>query len=423
MLDTIFWDNELIQRYSVSDQYVFPPPEHFQISPSTASLQRELQQAKAALHPISLKLKANHPNVPNQYYLPALIKEAELLASCCDRRQHIEQLIVDLSGAELLTHAELRNLMHALEQAFTLLEDSGDYCINLDAAQADWSSIGLLRELGFNHLNIKLAPSSSRNDTAFQHTQTLIEAARTLQFKTLSLSIDGVASKNPRYFLNNLQQALSLQPDRLHLHLSTHNAQALQRATCLRLLRQSLELLTGGGYRYISPELFSLPDDALAIAQEDGQLAFNLFGYSTSGVTLQLSLGLAATGQLNGFYYRNTEQFVAYQQAINAQQLPLASEYRCSPREQICHTAVSLLRCQFRVEAAQLNGHQQSLRELFSCVWPQLCNLANDGVISLSDQCLILKPAGRLLLEACCQLLYCAAEPSYATQTARNQCP
>jgi oxygen-independent coproporphyrinogen-3 oxidase len=42
-----------------------------------------------------------------------------------------------------------------LRQHFNLLDDdSGDYSIEIDPREADWSTMGLLRELGFNRVSL-----------------------------------------------------------------------------------------------------------------------------------------------------------------------------------------------------------------------------------------------------------------------------
>lgn len=95
--------------------------------------------------------------------------------------------------------------MATLRQHFHLLDDdSGDYGIEIDPREADWSTMGLLRELGFNRVSLgvqDLDPAVQRAINRLQsleQTRTLIEAARTLQFRSVNLDlIYGLPKQTP----------------------------------------------------------------------------------------------------------------------------------------------------------------------------------------------------------------------------------
>ncbi|MFT0635476.1 coproporphyrinogen III oxidase, partial [Pseudomonas sihuiensis] len=76
-------------------------------------------------------------------------------------------------------------LMQHLRQHFTLLhDDSGDYSIEIDPREADWATMGLLRELGFNRVSLgvlDLDPDVQRAVNGLQtleETRAIVEAAR-----------------------------------------------------------------------------------------------------------------------------------------------------------------------------------------------------------------------------------------------------
>jgi oxygen-independent coproporphyrinogen-3 oxidase len=57
------------------------------------------------------------------------------------------------------------------------------------------------------------------------------------------------------------------------------------------MLQRTIEQLTAAGYRYIGMDHFALPDDELAIAQEEQTLQRNFQGYTTHGHCDLIGLG------------------------------------------------------------------------------------------------------------------------------------
>ena len=95
--------------------------------------------------------------------------------------------------------------MAHLRKHFNLLDDdSGDYGIEIDPREADWSTMGLLRELGFNRVSIGLQdldPAVQRAVNRLQsleETRAVIDAARTLQFRSINIDlIYGLPKQTP----------------------------------------------------------------------------------------------------------------------------------------------------------------------------------------------------------------------------------
>ncbi|RML92330.1 Coproporphyrinogen-III oxidase, partial [Pseudomonas syringae pv. maculicola] len=122
-----------------------------------------------------------------QAYLQRLEHEIRMLACHLAPSQVVEQLHLGGGTPTFLSHDELRRLMARLRAHFTLLEDdSGDYGIEIDPREADWASMGLLRELGFNRVSLgvqDLDPTVQRAINRMQsleETRAIVEAGRAL---------------------------------------------------------------------------------------------------------------------------------------------------------------------------------------------------------------------------------------------------
>ena len=297
MLDAIRWDSDLIQRYDLAGpRYTSYPTAlqfHSQVSPF--DLLHALRESRKAQRPLSLYVHV--PFCANicyycacnkvitkdrgrtQPYLQRLEQEIQLIACHLDPKQKVEQLHFGGGTPTFLSHDELRQLMAHLRKHFNLLDDdSGDYGIEIDPREADWSTMGLLRELGFNRVSIGLQdldPDVQRAVNRLQsleETRAVIDAARTLQFRSINIDlIYGLPRQTPDAFARTVDEVIRLQPDRLSVFNYAHlperfmpqrriNTSDLPSAADkLLMLERTIAQLTGAGYRYIGMDHFALP--------------------------------------------------------------------------------------------------------------------------------------------------------------------
>lgn len=443
MLDSIRWDSDLIRRYDqAGPRYTsYPTAAQFNDKIGSFDLLHALRSSRQASHPLSLYVHlpfcanacyycARNKIVTKdrgraQPYLERLEKEIELIACHLGKDQVVEQLHVGGGTPTFLSHDELRRLMGHLRQHFHLQDDDhGDFAVEVDPREADWPTIGLLRELGFNRISIgvqDLDPDVQRAINRMQtlgQTRTIIEAARTLQYRSLNIDlIYGLPLQTPTGFANTVEAIIDLQPDRLSLSNYAHLPErfAPQRrintadlpspADKLAMLEQSIILLTDAGYRYIGMDHFALPDDELAIAQEEGSLQRNFQGYTTHGHCDLVGLGVSAISQVGDLYCQNSADIATYQQQLDQNQLATARGLRCNQDDRIRRAVIQALLCDFALDFEQIQrDYAVGFREYFAEAWPSLEQMTADGLIELSDTELLVQPAGRLLVRSICML-------------------
>lgn len=245
--------------------------------------------------------------------------------------------------------------MTRLRQHFNLLnDDSGDYGIEIDPREADWATMGLLRELGFNRVSIGLQdldPEVQRAVNRLQsleETRAVIDAARTLQFRSINIDlIYGLPKQTPLNFARTVEEVINLQPDRLSVFNYAHlperfmpqrriNADDLPSPEeKLLMLQTTIEQLTRAGYRYIGMDHFALPDDELAVAQEEGTLQRNFQGYTTHGHCDLIGLGVSAISQIGDLYCQNSSDLNHYQNALAGAQLATSRGLVCTTDDRL----------------------------------------------------------------------------------------
>jgi oxygen-independent coproporphyrinogen-3 oxidase len=443
MLDSIRWDSDLIRRYDqAGPRYTsYPTAAQFNDKIGSFDLLHALRSSRQASRPLSLYVhlpfcaNACYYCARNKIitkdrgraltYLERLEKEIELIACHLGRDQIVEQLHFGGGTPTFLSHDELRRLMGHLRQHFHLQDDDhGDFSVEIDPREADWPTIGLLRELGFNRISIgvqDLDPDVQRAINRLQtlaQTRAIIEAARTLQYRSLNIDlIYGLPLQTAAGFANTVTAIIDLQPDRLSLSNYAHQPErfAPQRrintadlpspTEKLAMLEQSITLLTDAGYRYIGMDHFALPDDELAMAQEDGSLQRNFQGYTTHGHCDLVGLGVSAISQVGDLYCQNSSDIATYQQQLDQHQLATARGLRCNQDDRIRRAVIQALICDFALGFEQIQrDYAVDFREYFADAWPMLEQMSADGLIELSDTHLLIQPAGRLLVRSICML-------------------
>jgi len=443
MLDSIRWDADLIRRYDqIGPRYTsYPTAAQFNDKIGSFDLLHALRSSRLAVHPLSLYVHLPFCANACYYcgrnkvitkdrgralpYLERLEKEIELIACHLSAEQVVEQLHVGGGTPTFLSHDELRRLMRHLRQHFHLQDDDhGDFSIEIDPREADWPTIGLLRELGFNRLSIgvqDLDPDVQRAINRMQtleQTRTIIDAARTLQYRSLNIDlIYGLPLQSPDRFARTVDAVIELQPDRLSLFNYVHQPERFtpQRrinqsdlpsvADKLTILERSIEQLTDAGYRYIGADHFALPDDELAMAQEDGSLQRNFQGYTTHGHCDLIGLGVSAISQIGDLYCQNSADIADYQHQLDLGQLATARGLRCNQDDRIRRAVIQSLICDFELSFATIeHAYGIDFRAYFAEIWPILEHMAADGLLELTHSHLIIQPAGRLLVRSICML-------------------
>ncbi|SDS59099.1 oxygen-independent coproporphyrinogen-3 oxidase [Pseudomonas umsongensis] len=443
MLDAIRWDTDLIRRYDLAGpRYTSYPTAvqfHSQISPF--DLLHALRDSRKAVRPLSLYVhvpfcanicyycacnkvitKDRGRALP---YLQRLEQEIQLIACHLDPAQKVEQLHFGGGTPTFLSHDELRQLMAHLRKHFNLLDDdSGDYGIEIDPREADWSTMGLLRELGFNRVSIGLQdldPAVQRAVNRLQsleETRAVIDAARTLQFRSINIDlIYGLPKQTPENFARTVDEVINLQPDRLSVFNYAHlperfmpqrriNSNELPTpAQKLEMLQRTIEQLTNAGYRYIGMDHFALPDDELAIAQEESTLQRNFQGYTTHGHCDLIGLGVSAISQIGDLYCQNNSDLNQYQNALASAQLATSRGLLCNADDRVRRAVIQQLICNLSLEFVQIErAFNIDFQGYFGELWPQLQGMAKDGLIELDSERITVLPAGRLLVRSVCMV-------------------
>jgi len=356
-------------------------------------------------------------------YIKYLERELALLGPLLGDDREICQLHWGGGTPTFLTHDELRELMATLDAEFT--RALGFECsIEVDPRKAEPGTMTLLASLGFNRVSVGVQDFDPQVQRAVHRTQSeevtrrVIAEARASGFRSINLDlIYGLPRQTLDSFNRTLDKVIALDPDRIALYSYAHlpklfkpqrriaEAELPSAESKLQILTLAIGRLTRAGYLYIGMDHFARPDDELAVAQRQGRLQRNFQGYSTHAESDLLGVGISAIGRVGPVYYQDVKRLDDYYAALDAGRLPVARGIELTPDDLVRRAVIQALTCHFRVSIESIElAHLIDFRKYFSEELKDLRRLAEDGLVELEPDWIVVTPKGRLLARPICMV-------------------
>lgn len=150
---------------------------------------------------------------------------------------------------------------------------------------------------------------------------------------------------------------------------------------------------------------FALPENELAVAQREGTLYRNFQGYSTHADCDLVAMGVTAIGMLADTYAQNVRTEAEYFERIDAGQLPVYRGVVLNADDNLRRAVISSLICHFRVDYPAINkSHGVDFKTYFAAELVRLNMMERDGLLQIDENCIVVTPAGRLLIRNICMV-------------------
>jgi len=352
-------------------------------------------------------------------YLAHLIAELDRVAPLFDRDRPLLQLHLGGGTPNFFDTRQLRTLVEAIQARFSPAERGRrEFGIELDPRGADAAYVRELAEIGFDRLSLGIQDFDPDVQNAINRVQTpaqvgaIIDAAHAHGFRSVSVDlIYGLPHQTPERFTRTLHAVAALRPQRIVTYAYAHlperfRAQrriptaALPDASMrLALLGRCVEELTAAGYRYIGMDHFALPDDELSRAQSEGTLQRNFQGYSTHADCDLIGLGVSAISHVGATFSQNLRELPAYEAALDAGRQPIDRGLRLDRDDLARADVIQQLMCHDAVDVEAVERrHRLDFATYFADALQRLRTLERDGLVDLTPQRIVVRPAGRLLL-------------------------
>jgi oxygen-independent coproporphyrinogen-3 oxidase len=322
-----------------------------------------------------------------------------------------------------LDHAQITELMHMLASHFQLL-DKGyrEYSIEIDPRTVEISTMALLKGVGFNRISLgiqdfdPLVQKSVNRIQPFAQVAELVDCIRAHDFRSLSFDlIYGLPHQDRESIVETLRKVIQLRPDRIacynyaHLPERFSSQRAIDRLTLPEpneklLLHEIIShTLQDAGYLHIGMDHYVLPQDELALAQQEGRLQRNFQGYSMRMANDLLGLGVSAISQIGDFYLQNERDLGAYYGMLDAEKLPVTRGCKVSADDKLRRHIIMTLISELKLDIGECNREFGiDFNRAFSGELKALGSMAEDGLLSISDQGIEISKRGRPFLRNIC---------------------
>ncbi len=358
-------------------------------------------------------------------YLQRLGLEIERQGALYDADRQVEQLHLGGGTPTFLSHKQIRELMRALREHFSLREDDiGEYSIEIDPRKADELTVALLRELGFNRMSLGVQdfePEVQRAVNRIQseeETHRVIAAARSQGFKSISMDlIYGLPHQTVESFGRTLDKVIAVSPERLSIYNYAHLPEVFKTQRRineadlpspdekLKILQYTIERLTKAGYQYIGMDHFAKPEDELAVAQRNGTLTRNFQGYSTHAECDLVGLGVSAISKVGFCYAQNVRNLDEYYSRIDAGRLAVYRGIELTDDDVLRREVISQLICHGQLDIESIEQRFGiEFTEYFAAERDVLGTMQADGLLKMDDRTIEVLPPGRLLIRSICMV-------------------
>jgi oxygen-independent coproporphyrinogen-3 oxidase len=439
MQDTLPFIRPLVEKYDrPGPRYTsYPPAPQFQAAFAEDDYRAEASRSNRAAIPKPLSAYVHIPFCESlcyycacnkiithnreraAEYLTWLKREIELQGALFDESRRMTQLHLGGGTPTYLSNDQLGELMAALDAAFHFAEpEAREFSLEVDPRTVTPEQIHELHALGFNRLSFGVQDFDAKVQEAVNRIQSeaqvveLVAASREVGFQSVSVDlIYGLPLQTVASFDATLDKIIALHPDRIAAYSYAHlpalfKAQRLIRPEDMppperkiELLELTIRRLTEAGYVYIGMDHFALPQDQLCLARENGTLQRNFQGYSTHADCDLIGLGNTAIGKVGDSYSQNVKETALYQARLEAGRLPVMRGYRLNADDQLRRDVINALMCHGRIDVTAIEtAHGIVFRDTFADALAELEEMADDGLLVISDAAIEVLPAGRLMM-------------------------
>jgi oxygen-independent coproporphyrinogen III oxidase len=354
-----------------------------------------------------------------QLYLRYLGREVDLYVARLGMGQAVSQMHLGGGTPTFFSDDDLRALIGMLRRSFNLA-NGGEYSIEVDPRTVDEQRMAALAEMGFNRLSFGVQDFDPAVQKAVHRVQetdqvfALVEAARRLGFGSINIDlIYGLPLQTPESFERTLGQVTDLRPDRVALYAYAHlperfkpqrriaPAELPSGSAKITMLSRALAVFEEAGYIYVGMDHFALPDDALAVAKRQGRLHRNFQGYSTQPDCDLIGLGVSAIGHVGPIYSQNAKTLDEYYDHLNQGRLPVVRGLALSRDDLLRRSVIMALMCQGQMQFEPLEmAYLIEFRSYFKTELESLQDKVDQGLVTLSDDCIQVTPKGWFFVRA-----------------------
>jgi oxygen-independent coproporphyrinogen-3 oxidase len=352
-------------------------------------------------------------------YLQSLHREIDMQGDLFAEARCVEQLHFGGGTPTYLSDRQMVDLVDHLSSAFSFADpDDREFSIEVDPRSVTNASMRFLAKLGFNRLSLGIQDFNEAVQNAVNRVQSeaevadLIGSARTEGFKSISFDlIYGLPLQTTAGFERTIESVIGMRPERIAVYNYAHlparfkgqrmieEKQLPPAETKLEILQLTIDRLCNAGYHYVGMDHFALPDDDLVTARHQQSLQRNFQGYSTHRQCDLIGLGVSSISHVGNSFSQNALTTMEYEALLDGERLPVCKGMAVDDDDVMRADIIQCLMCYDRLDFADFDQRYGiTCTSYFAQEINRLLPMAEDGLVELRDDGIVVTKRGRLLM-------------------------
>ena len=351
-------------------------------------------------------------------YIEYLKKEIDILAQYLDTSREIMQFHFGGGTPTFYKAFELDEIISYIKEKFPNWSQDAEISVEIDPRFFNEEQMKVFQKHGFNRISFGVQDFNPKVQQEihriqpYELTKAAVDLAR--EYGIHSINIDliyGLPYQTFESFKATLQQAFSLEPDRLavfnyaHVPWMKKTMRKFDETTLpapdvkLQIFQYTIDFFESNGYKMVGMDHFAKPEDELFGAIAKGQLHRNFQGYTTKGGANLIGIGLTSIGEGARYYAQNTKDMKLYEAAIDAKKLPFERGVELSEDDYLRKAVIMELMANFSIDTKRVEKeHNIVFKEYFADALNALEEFIKADLVTLTEEKISVSPTGTLLI-------------------------
>lgn len=307
-------------------------------------------------------------------YIDALKKEITTVTKSLDKSRKVSQIHYGGGTPNAIDVKYLQEINKLIFDDFEFIEKP-EIAIECNPAYLDYKYIDELLAAGFNRFSLGIQDFNTEVLKSVNREPSVIPVNELVSYiksknQNIAVNLDfiyGLPGQNVESFLETIQKAIEIKPDRLvtfsyaHVPWMKKHQQILEKRGLpssdlkMEMFLEARKILKDAGYIPVGLDHYVLPDDELNIALSQHSLHRNFQGYCTRKTTGQVyAFGVSSISQLENAYVQNVKELDQYIEALNNDRLPVEKGLVLSKEQKMVREAITELMCNLNLNTGQL---------------------------------------------------------------------
>ena len=310
-------------------------------------------------------------------YVTNLDRELAIVADAVGTGRELARVHFGGGSPNHLSELAIATIFSSVSRHFLVGNDT-QIAMELNPRRTSRAQLNFLKGLGIGHVKLEVRDVDATVQREIGRVQSLelledvISIAHGVSFDSISMDyLIGLPGQTVESSEQSIQAMISLDPDSLVClpfhrresafphQIAVDTQQLPSFADRLAMFNTVSEGLTSSGYEWVGLNLFAKPNNELAVAHRDGDLALNVLGYGTEAEASVIGIGLGALSEVSGLIVQNQVDPALWHRAVESGAVSAASAVFSDDNEILRRKVLRGLICRQRIPAAQLTAAQR----------------------------------------------------------------